>query len=85
MNRQKATEAAKTAHSAPQDAAAVLEDLTRQNGRYLIRKQPTRAGVPIYGTADLFSGCDYYEGTAEEVLNWERGYITAIRAEKGKK
>ena len=67
------------------NAMQELQRLTRINGRTIARAGKTNSqGEELFITADYPCGEDAATGTAEELLTWERGYITAIRAEKGK-
>ena len=59
-----------------------LRELASNNGRQIMqtgRKDAT--GKPILITADYPCGDDPATGTAEQLLTWERGYITPIRSE----
>ena len=51
-----------------------LQTIAERNGRRLWQKQG-KAG--IYATADKYTGADYCEGTPEDLLAWECGYVSA--------
>ena len=57
--------------------AKVLDELqavAERNGRILWK---SRADGELYATADKYTGTDYHAGSAEDLLEWERGYTTA--------
>lgn len=69
-----ATRTNKKGHSKREKVETLLRTITKENGRYLTRKPYTKNGLPVYGSGSQYDGTDYQEGTAEELLEWERGY-----------